>query len=925
MNDQNKIIIDENLQNTFETLNNNPSLFRIKDYARNLPIDYAEDFAYAFFEACLTFDAKYTLTDLVLGICSDEKAGTTIENDRFNSLLTLAKEANPKSKNGYLPIFFAYIQLIAEEPGLTEEENRVLISKIINIIKQDKSGLFPEKLYKKEEFDNSIGLSTPIPAQSFLAELKEFYENLITDPIAESAFDQHLIDSTLNQYIDDIYSLTYTEEDKNLSWFERTDKILTIQRNDSEDKRAEIIGISSKNDVKDLYDSILQGMIKYPLYNDGKYDFSYFSSAANLIYENIDVFMTAYNFAEKKESIDFPIMDLSHEKQIEFLEASRVFVASYMTALISEKYNLENTENDPDRLLDPNLKINLLKSNDKIFEIANSSGKTDEETATVIRELISISTKLVGFLENENTIELNPQFDIRTIQTKNEENEKTPISIQYKDIAAHLLNLLQKQDRVYADVIKNLYKIKGHIESGKHYKKDENMFKEYANLYAPNHNFEIDNIQELIDVIDRKADKFKLSLISLKERNALDKLVNYIVVYNSKNIPEPVKKQELKDMDAFVEKLLTQNRCGDKENVNRVLSILHEALTNTPQIRQVAEKLILDYNFSKLKTNQGYKKALSFSSVIENTLYIDKTNNQTTYRLVEDILSKKLLNTQEKFIIKDYIKDAIIDLGEMIGDKELVEIGKRFDETNPDSYIVDGFISNQNKNKVIRELRTIYNKLPQNVKQYKPYARLVNLVTTISDSIRKLPTAKINYVKSFEDFILDFVEDDEKDLLKAEISKDIKKIVGDNENDPYKLKEKYKKYIPTEEQKTFEDLWEKLPKTSAKTRDKNIFKAALIKIMKGYDKEEKIKYLTYFKHLFTEVASNFVAQDEKEKEEIEKYLESIKQELANLIEKESKKLGSPEEVNILLNILEEYANTTVDFEQNNLTDDEENN
>lgn len=863
MNEQDKVIIDENLDSTFATLNGAPNIFRVKDYATNLPADYADDFAYALFEACLTRDAKFTLTKLVLGNCEDKNAGTNIENERFNELYKAAKEANPNCRNGYIPMFFAYIQLVAEDPGITNEENDKLVAKFLNIINENKGGLFPSKLYRQDEYDNSIGLENPVPAQSFLAQLKDFYTNLMTNPISTNLFDAQIINSTLNQYIDDIYSLTYNDEDNSMAWFERTDRILEIVKSDAEDKRDELVSNSHITDTKKLYKDIIKGLVGYPLYKDGKYDFSYFSTAANLLAENLNVFLFAYNNVNKDNQLQLPETALTSANNKECLESYQTFIASYMTALISKNYDLENEENDPERLLDPNLKVNLLKANENIFELSASEGRPVEETTVKVRQLINIATELVNFAENEQSLATNMATERNTV------NPVANNTISSNEVIKYLLKYLAREEKVFAEVIKNLYTIEDHMDNNRVYKKDKARFAEYKNKYAPNEVIFESTIRTLIDIVDRKADKFVISVNALKNRSVIQKIASTFVIYNTPNVPDVIKKKEVIELDQYITKVLNANRCGQKDNVDKFISIFHEMLEKMPTIKQDMDHAITAQTFTCLKTQEPCKKAMAFSSVIAKTLYLDQANNSTTYRFVESIFPTKSLRLEQKFVAKDYAIDAINDVianlkGNTLVKQEIIDeltaLADRLDENKPGSYIVNGFISKEDKREAIRTVKNIFKQIPNKVLTSKENSMAVNLNDLIPGLIKKIPTPNAVVVKNEE-------------TVAAMATK--------------------------------------------KPDEKKMFESNLRKIIADLDKDERTKYLTYFKRLFAPAARNFQANDDNEKAQIEKYLVEIKHELEKLIKLNKNNPALVLTADEMQEILDKYAVTEINIDNEN--------
>lgn len=933
MNNSNKIVIDENIQNTFSALNADPNNLRVKNYARNLPSDYADDFIYALFEASLTYNAKKTLTKLVLRDCRDESAGTNIENERFNRLYNAAVEANPECKNGYLPILFSYIQMIADEEGLTEDENKTLISKFLNTFENDKTGTYPDKLYQQDEYDSSIGKETPCPAKSFLTTLKNFYANLLTNSASAKLFDRQKIDTILNQYIDDIYSLTYEDNKKSISFFERSDDILTIEKCDKNNGKGVVLDDSSK-DHKKLYERILNGLVSISIYSNGKYDFSYFSSAANLLSQNIDSFLGVFN-SESKEKLDLPTLNLPEQEQEEFNNACKNFVAAYMTALISQKYNLENENNDPEKLLDPNLKINLMKSDEEIFNIATNNGMKEEKISQIVRNLIGISKKLVNFLENENVSKTETQKEVEKNKTQNNveviEMQNVENNISSAEILKYTFKYLKRQEKVYLDVIRKLEKIKGNRENNRNYTKDENMFMEFAALYAPEKNPKILTIDELVDIVDKKADKFAIAINAINSRPVFSKLSACVELYNTPAVPEPVKRQEVKYMETLIRDTLAKNRCFDKEIVDSFVKIFKESLDNIPLIRSEMTSNLLEKNIQQLKSTQVYKKALAFSTVIGPTLYLDKENNKTIYSFVESIMPKKSLRLEQKYIACNYAKDAIRDMALLLKSTQppqtqnierLEKLADRFNENRSDSIIKNGVMSKETKTKVVGELKNIYSNLPRAVKQDKQFAKLVNLVDLIPSLIKKIPTSKMAAAENLVNFICEFAGKGQKQELLEELNKDLKLLVTDDSNNA-KIKEKYFSMLPADQRDVFEQLWANLPRVGASTKDKNIFDRDFKKILMTLSKDERTKYLTYYKQLFAKKARTFKAENQEEKEQIENYLKFAKEELKTLILKQTNNSNLNIDVNELLRLLDTYANVKVDIKKTEDENDDE--
>ena len=274
-----KIIIDENIEDTFKTLVDNPSKLRTKDYIMNLPIDYANDFAFTLFLGAVSYNAKRTIK-YTLAQFRNEALGTDFKNEAFAKLYRDAKRANPDCKNEFLPLFFAYVQLVGSETGLTEDENKELLGVFLNKIEKETEA-FPDKLYSESEGETMFNGENVKPSETFLQEIKEFYQNLTKK---SSSFDKKVINSTLNQYLDDYYTITSFKENTDIEWFNRTDKVFDIEKLDLAKQDVNVRNKDGKVTLQSVLDAVNSQIKDFPIVDkDEKYDFSHIDSSIDVI------------------------------------------------------------------------------------------------------------------------------------------------------------------------------------------------------------------------------------------------------------------------------------------------------------------------------------------------------------------------------------------------------------------------------------------------------------------------------------------------------------------------------------------------------------------------------------------------------------------------------------------------------------------
>ena len=106
-----------------------------------------------------------------------------------------------------------------------------------------------------------------------------------------------------------------------------------------------------------------------------------------------------------------------------------------------------------------------------------------------------------------------------------------------------------------------------------------------------------------------------------------------------------------------------------------------------------------------------------------------------------------------------------------------------------------------------------------------------------------------------------------------------------------------------------------LPRVTVAAKEKHLFERGLRQILAFLNKDERTKYLTYYKQLFSKKSKKFVAQNYQEKVEIENYLRFAKDMLRVLILQQKNNKEIKIDIVELLTILEKYANTDIGFEE----------
>ena len=902
MEKQDKIVIDENLNNTFSALNENPTSFRIKDYAHNLPQDYTNDLVFAIFEGAMTVSAKLTVSKLVLRQYRDETAGTEIDNNVFNELYAASKKANPECKNEFLPVLFAYTQLVGGKENLTSEENSRLLAQIINTIDADKDNKFPDKLYKDEEYASSVGLDMPKVSDSFLNELKSFYGNIFANEETSKVFDKVAIDSTLNQYIDDIYSLSQTEDkETDIVWYKRSDSQFGIEKIETENVK--LIKEEKKANIEAEKSAILNGIYKEPIYKDDKYNFSYITEGMNLLKDNCDSLIEEYN-KTNDEKIVLPTLEGGNNE--DYNKACKLFITSYVASLFIQKQHQEGTLNDPYRIVDPNMKLNLLRANEYLYTTGLESDEMIEEIIEEdVKNLINISVNLANFLENAKEFEMPNDLSLQ-------ENADA-FTVSSKEVVKYILNSIGLQDKVYIDEILRIKKIEENRKRGLNSKRDELAYNEYVRKYTSKKPAEVQP-QELIDIIDKEADKLYFALNILKKRINVVKIASVIENYNSPNTPNVVKEYDVRYLNKFIEKELIKNRCNNAKVISIVKNILNEALILVPAVKQqMTDDLNNDY--AKLKTTQAYKKTTAFSNTIAPVLRLNKEKCNTTYRLSQKILAKRSLKLNQKYAIPGYVKDILDETADNLETKafkdeaqKLHEIAEKFDLENKECYIQNGIMTSQTKNEVRKDLRDVHKSVRESKGDAKFEVNVESLVDNVPKLIKKIPTTKDMAKKNFIDFICELNPTMEEEI-RTDYAAQLRFVVKDGVKDPFEIKEQFEKLVPEENLETFEELWKALPRVTEKTRNKLIVKSKIADLIKELDSDTRIQYMNYFKVLFPAKNQEITASTQAEKEDLEKYKDFAREKLLDLFTNENKEENNSEEdLSEFTNIINDQEN-----------------
>lgn len=886
--EQDRVIIDENINNTFSALSENPSSFRIKDYAHNLPQDYTNDLVFAIFEGAMTVSSKMT-AKLILRQYRDESAGKTIDNKEFNELYNASKKANPNSKNEFLPVLFAYTQLVGGQKGLTNEENSRLIAQIINVIENDKKDKFPDKLYKDDEYTSSVGLEIPKISNSFLSEIESFYNNIFANETSSKVFDKIAIDSTLNQYIDDIYSLSSTEDKVNeIAFYKRSASQFGIEKVETE--KINLIKDEKNADIQTIKSAILYGY-KQPIYKNNNYNFSYITESMNLLKDNCDAVIDEFNKANE-EKLVLPTLEGGDTE--EYRNASKMFVSSYVASLFVQKQHNNGTLVDPYRIVDPNMKLSLLRANEYLYSTGLKSDEMIEEIVEEdVKNLIKISVNLANFLENSKEFELPKEVDTKVIQSKEVEPKSAQdvFAVSSKEVVKYMLHHLGLQNKVYIDEILRIKKIEENRNRGLHYKRDDAAYNEYVRKYTSLKPSDV-KPAELINIIDSEADKLFLALTILQKRINVVKIASVIENYNSPNTPTVVKEYDVKFLNNFIEKELIKNRCNSAKVITTVKNIFNEALILVPAVKQQMTASIKD-EYSKLKTDQAYKKTTEFSNAIAPVLRLNKEKCNTTYRLSQKILAKRSLKLNQKYAIPAYVKDILEEVAADLDAKDFKDeakklqvVAEKFDLDNNESYIQNGVMSNGYKTLVKKELRDVHKAVRESNKTSKDDANIENLVDNVPKLINKIPTSKDLAKKNFIDFICELNPDMEEEIKTAYAS-ELRFVVKDGVKDPFEIKDKFKNLVAEENLKTFEELWKGLPKITEKTRNKLIVKSRLANLIKELDSDKRIEYMNYFKVIFPSKNEVITATTKKDEQELRKYKAFARQKLVELFDNEN--------------------------------------
>lgn len=843
MDNKELFIIDENINNTLKAVNEDPTSFRIKDYVHNLPLDYTNDLIYAIYASSMKRDANL-MTRLTLSNFQDPEAGDEITNEKFNKLYAASKEANPDCKNGYLPLLFSYIQLVGGEEKITEEENDTLISQIVNKIEKNENNEFPKHLYTDEEFETYINSDMPKQAPSFLKDTEEFYKNILENENSKRLFSKVDIDSTLNQYLDDFYALSQTDDKVNeIVFYKRKENQFEIESYETKDVTDEVFGDNALSDVKSIRTAIKEGLYNHPVYENGNYDFSYLKNSIELIASKCDKLIEEYN-QTKDADLAFPTLEGGDNE--EYNKAEKMFVASYIAALYMKKNNKGKALEDPERIIEPNLKINLLKANEYLYQVGLESDEMIEElVAEDVEKLIEIAEAIAKTVENSIDLSFDDNYA--------KENDKTQYT---KDILRNLFRNLDNKYRVYLDQIDRMER----YDASKRKMKESTLrfnalLKEY-NLPANT------TARDLINVIDAEAKEYITALNILK--NSMRKIVSTILTVNNPNLGDFLKDEDVKSMRTAIDKKLKRNNIKNARVLSIVEQILDEALTFVPDAKTKVNKK-LDALTALLKTSNTY--ILCPSKVAQETfaeeLSLGNEKYKTSSKIFNKVLAVSRLTEKIKLEIGNNIYNSLSRISDDLNKNKfndeadtLDEIAEKFDKNNSNCILKDGIIEKNDKTDVKKELRSVVKAIANdknvNKQNLEELNELMDIVPKLIDKLYIEQDPKV-YRMRVVDFILDNAPDyRKKEELKLEIEKDIKNLPRHelvNETEGYKDNKVWVKYrilMPEDKKDEFDTLWAKIPRLSDKEYEDALFREKFRNLIKDFNPDKKLEYQKYF-------------------------------------------------------------------------------
>lgn len=843
MDNKELFIIDENINSTLKAINEDPSSFRIKDYVHNLPLDYTNDLIYAIYASSMKRDANLMIR-MDLSNFQNPEAEDEITNEKFNKLYAASKEANPDCKNGYLPLLFSYIQLVGGEEKITEEDNNVLISQIVNKIEKNENDEFPKHLYTEDEFEGYINLDIPKHAPSFLKEIEDFYKNILANENTKNLFNKVDINSTLNQYLDDFYALSQTDDKVNeIVFYKRKENQFEIETFDTKDVTDEVFGNNALSDVKGIRTAIKEGLYNHPVYQNGEYDFSYLKSSIELIASKCDKLIEEYNTAK---DADLAIPTLEGGNNEEYNKAEKMWIASYIAALYMKKNNRGTALTDPERIIEPNLKINLLKANEYLYQVGLESDEMIEElVAEDVEKLIEIAESIAKTIESS--------IDLSFEDNYAKENDKTQYT---KDIVRNLFRNLDNKYRVYVDQINRMERYDATSRKMKESTLRFNaLLKEY-NLPVGT------SVRELINVIDAEAKEFSTTLNILK--NSMRKICSTILTKNNPNLGAYLKGEDEKSMRTAIDKKLKRNNIKNPRILAMVSEILDEALTFVPEAKDKVNNK-LDALAALLKTSKTY--ILCPAKVAQETfaeeLTLANEKYKTSAKIFNKVLAVSRLTEKIKLEIGNNVYNSLTrisaDLKKNKFDDEadvLNEIAEKFDKNSKNCILKGGVIEKNDKTEVKKEIRgvvkAISNDKNVNKKDLEELTELMDIVPKLIDKLYVEQDPKI-YKKRFVDFMLENApEYRKKEEFKAEIEKDIKILLKHEltaEGNAYKdnaMWVKYSIFIPKDKKEEFEALWERLPRMSEKEAEAALFYERFRELIKDFNPDKKLEYQKYF-------------------------------------------------------------------------------
>ena len=842
-----KIVIDESIKDTLELLRADPSLFTTKDYFHALPMDYSNDPIYAILQSAVMFDVKLTLS-LMFSSFVDKDAKNEFSNEKFKTLYYAALKANMKADKvdenikkyaPYLAFVYAYAQIVKTKEGLSEEENNILISQFLKKIETDNS--FINKFYTDEE--RTEVLEQHRPSFSFVAAFNKFGENIYADKDCYKLFNRVETESVLNQYLDDMYSLFFTNDNK--------DDYSFFRRFNVKDDSAEFLKEYQYQDVADeilmkhngnLRAAIMDAVFTHPIYHKNGYNFSYMKAAMNMISDNFDELVELFNTKNKTPFV-LGNKEIKAKNKAEIEETAKRFISTYIVALFADKQKKGDKTNDPFGILEPNIKVNFLKTNEKIFEKATSFLSKDE-----------INEFVLGL--EQNAVELANLIE----QT---ENFKLP-NISTRTVVRLILKHLEKQEQVFLKDINELERVKDHKDNGRKFKSDEVVLLDCFKKYTDGKAVDVDSLIKI--VTEQQRNYFVVARHGFLKPKVYGQIGRLIARYARKGTPEFIKNDCACKIDGLVEVVLDTLKCNDQPTRKLFKNIFSESLHLAP----ILEEKMFESLLKSMQITKMVPIVRTFKEYLTPTLMMSPKENPVTKRIVEEITTEESLPLTRKFFVKDIIQDDLFTLS-----KQLKIYGnyKEAKELEQIIYNLDKVMSTEDKKAVKNELKSIYNKLSKEAKENADIPSQ-DLVRHVPALLKKVPTTKQLAKQNLIEFICYLNPDDIslEETLQAKL-----RYVTEND------KASFKALVSEEFYGDFERLWKEIPKSSQKVKEKNVFLSTLRNIIKNMPMKLKEEYMDYFDALFPTPKTAIKTENKQDEKELEKYKKYAKQKLIELV------------------------------------------